>query len=154
MPIILFKATGRCSFSTLQNFISSSISIQTTGQSLLTADSQNTSVVFNGSYILLACVNGYTNTGGSLNVTCLTNSSWTQFPNCVSNTGSGSMTTPTISNGGGGPMMTTSISTGNVSPCMIDPATTFNISNGYYSSSSLAYTSNTTASGNYTKSAV
>jgi hypothetical protein len=136
MPIILFEVTGRCLFSTLQNFISSSISIQTTGQSLLMADSQNTSVVFNGSYIVLACVNGYTNTGASLNVTCLTNSSWTQFPNCLSNTGSGSMTTATISTG---------------SPCMIDQATTFNISNGYYSSSSLAYTSNTTASGNHIK---
>jgi hypothetical protein len=117
------------------------------------ADSQNTSVVFNGSYIVLACVNGYTNTGASLNVTCLANSSWTQFPNCVSNTGSGSMTTPTISTGGGS-MMTTTISTGNGSPCMIDQATTFNISNGYYTSSSLAYTSNTTASGNHIKSLI
>ncbi len=136
MLIILFQATSRCSFSTLQNFISSSISIQTTGQSGLMTDSQNTSVVFNGSYILLACTNGYTNTGGSLNVTCLTNSSWTQFPNCVSNTGSG-------------PMPTTTISTGNGSPCMIDAATTFTIANGNYLSSSLAYTSNTTATGNH-----
>jgi hypothetical protein len=148
MPIILFEATGRCLFSTLQNFISSSISIQTTGQSDLMTDSQNTSVVFNGSYILLACVNGYTNTGGSLNVICLSNGSWSQFTNCVLNTGSGAMTTPTISTGSGS-MMTTPISTGNGSPCIIDPATTFNISNGYFANSSLAYTSSTTATGNH-----
>jgi hypothetical protein len=150
MPIILFKVTGRCLFSTLQNFISSSISIQTTGQSLLMADSQNTSIVFNGSYIVLACVNGYTNTGASLNVTCLANSSWSQFPNCVSNPGSGSMTTTTTPTGSGS-MATTTIATGNGSPCMIDGATTFTIANGNYLSSSLAFASATSATGNPTK---
>ncbi len=150
MPFILFEVTGRCLFSTLQNFISSSISIETTGQSLLMADSQNTSVVFNGSYILLACVNGYTNTGGSLNVTCLANSSWTQFPNCISNAGSGSMTTTSISTGSGS-MATTTISTSNGSPCMIDGAATFTIANGNYLSSSLAFASTTSATGNPTK---
>jgi hypothetical protein len=150
MPIILFQATSRCSFSTLQNFISSSISIQTTGQSGLMTDSQNTSAVFNGSYIVLACANGYSNTGGSLNVTCLGNGSWSQFPNCVSNTGSGSMTTTTIPTGSGS-MATTTISTGNGSPCMIDGATTFTIANGNYLSSSLAFASTTTATGNQTK---
>jgi hypothetical protein len=46
-------------------------------------------------------------------------------------------------------MMTTPISTGNGLPCIIDPAASFNISNGYYANSSLAYTSNTTATGNH-----
>ncbi len=112
-------------------------------------DSQNTSAVFNGSYIVLACANGYTNTGASLNVTCLANSSWTQFPNCVSNTGSGSMATTTMPTGNGS-MATTTISTGNGSPCMIDGATTFTIANGNYLSSSLAFASTTSATGNST----
>jgi hypothetical protein len=145
--------TGRCSYTTLQNLISSSISIQTTGQSGLMTDSQNTSAVFNSSYIVLACANGYTNTGGSLNVTCLGNGSWTQFPNCVLNTGSGSMTTTTISTGNGS-MPTTTISTGNGSPCMIDGATTFTIANGNYLSSSLAFASSTSATGNSTKCSI
>ncbi len=140
--------TGRCSYTTLQNFISSSIGIQTTGQSGLMTDSQNTNVVFNGSYILLACANGYTNTGASLNVTCLANSSWTQFPNCISNTGSGSLTTTTISTGNGS-MQTTTVSTASGSPCMIDGAMTFTIANGNYLSSSLAFTSTTTATGKH-----
>jgi len=103
--------------------------------------SPETNEVYSGSYVVLSCISGYINNGGSLNITCLGNGSWTQFPNCVMSTGSGSM-------------MTTTVSTGNGSPCMIDSATTFTIANGNYLSSSLAYTSNTTASGNYTKSAV
>jgi len=135
----------------LKSFISTASGVQATSQYYLTPAPDDANAVLNGSYMVLACISGYTNTGGCLNVTCLANGSWTQFPNCVSNTGSGSMTTPTISNGGGGPMMTTAISTGNGSPCMIDPATTFNISNGYYSSSSLSYASVNTATGNYIK---
>ncbi|CAF4714680.1 unnamed protein product, partial [Rotaria magnacalcarata] len=39
---------------------------------------------------------GYTNTGGSLNLTCTANSAWSPFPNCVLNTsGGGSLTTTT-----------------------------------------------------------
>jgi hypothetical protein len=128
--------TGRCSYTTLQNFISTSIGIQNTNQQRLLTDSQDKTVVLKDSDVVLACANGYINTGGSLNVTCLGNGSWTQFPNCVSNTGSGSMTTTTISTSKG-------------SPCMIDGATTFTIANGNYLSSSLAFASTTTATGRH-----
>jgi hypothetical protein len=133
------KVTGRCSYPTLLNFISTATGIQTTNQSSLIETTQNTSLVMGGSYIVLACANGYINNGGNLNISCSANNSWTQFPNCILNTANGSMTNATIS-------------TGNGSPCIIDQATTFNITNGYYSSSILAYASNTTASGNYIKS--
>ena len=43
----------------------------------------DTSSVLNGSYIVFACVNGYINNGGSLNVTCSASGTWSQFPNCV-----------------------------------------------------------------------
>ncbi|UJR10078.1 hypothetical protein I4U23_014300 [Adineta vaga] len=126
--------TGRCSYTALQTFISTATALRTTDQQRLMAASQDTTVVFNDSYIVLTCANGYVNTGGSLNVTCLSNSSWTQFPNCVLSTGSGSITTTTIS-------------TSNGLPCAVDPNASFNITNGYYTSSSLSYTTNTTATG-------
>ncbi|CAF5225905.1 unnamed protein product, partial [Rotaria magnacalcarata] len=58
----------------------------TTGQSQLMQTSQNTSIVLSGSYIVFACVTGYTNTGGSLNLTCSSSGVWSPYPNCVSNT--------------------------------------------------------------------
>ncbi len=85
--------------------------------------------------------------GGSLNVTCSTSGTWSPFPNCVSSSGSGSMTTTTMATGNN--QMTTSIiSAGNGSPCVVDTTTTFNITNGYAITLSLSYTSNTAATGN------
>ncbi len=122
----------------MKSFISTSSGVQATSQYYLAPAPDDSNAVLNGSYMVLACISGYTNTGGSLNVTCLANGTWTQFPNCVLNSGSGSITTTTIS-------------TGNGSPCIIDAATTFTIMNGYYSSSSLSYASVNTATGNYIK---
>lgn len=130
----LFTVTGRCTYSALQNFISTATGIQTTDQSRLVAATQDTTAVLNGSYTLLACVSGYTNIGGSLNITCLNNGSWSQFPNCVLNGGAGSVIT------------TTTQPTGNSLACTVD-ATTFTISNGYYVSSTLSYVSSTAATG-------
>ncbi len=110
--------------------------IQTTGQNSLVQLQTDTSSVLNGSYIVFSCISGYTNIGGSLNVTCNTNGVWSQFPQCVSNTS------------GGGSITTTTMSTSNGLPCMIDMATTFNITNGYSPSNSLSSTSNTAATGN------
>jgi hypothetical protein len=76
--------------------------------------------------------------GGSLNVTCGTTGSWSQFPNCVSSTGSGSITT-------------TAVSVGTGSPCVVDKTTTYNITNGYPTAISLSYISDTTATGNSVK---
>ena len=47
---------------------------------------QEANVVISGSYIVFACMNGYRNVGGSLNVTCDANSSWSRFPNCILST--------------------------------------------------------------------
>jgi len=122
----------------LKSFISTASGVQATSQYYLAPAPDDANAVLNGSYMVLACLSGYTNTGGSLNVTCLGNGTWTQFPNCVLNSGSGSITTTTVS-------------TGNGSPCMIDAATTFTITNGFYLSSSLSYASVNTATGNYIK---
>ena len=40
----------------------------------------------NGSYAVFACISGYTNVGGSLNVTCNQDGRWSSFPNCVLDT--------------------------------------------------------------------
>jgi hypothetical protein len=54
-------------------------------QLLPTIDDTN-SFVPNGSYALFACRSGYTNVGGSLNVTCNSNGRWSSFPVCVLDT--------------------------------------------------------------------
>ena len=131
--------TARCLFTTLQNYLSSATGIQTTDQRNLVASTQDSSVVFVNSYIVLTCASGYVNTGGSLNVTCLGTGSWSQFPSCVLNGGSGVVTTTTTTT------TTTAASTG--LSCAVD-ASIFTITNGYYSSSALTYTSATTATGN------
>ena len=92
-----------------------------------------TSFVLNGSYIVFSCISGYVNTGGSLNLTCDQNGSWSTLPHCVSSTAS--VTTTTIATGTGS------------TACVVDMATTFNITNGYLLSSSLTFTSLTAATG-------
>ena len=130
---------GRCSFSTLQNFISTATGIQFTDQKNILASSQDSSVIFANSFIVFTCASGYVNTGGSLNVTCLNTGLWSQFPSCVLNT-SGITTTTTSA------AMTTTLSPSTGLACTIDTST-FTIANGYYSSSALTYTSATTALG-------
>lgn len=92
--------------------------------------------VLTGSYIVLACLNGYTNTGGSLNVTCFTNGSWSPFPNCALNGPTGSA------------MTTTTMATNNGVACVVD-STTLVLNNGYYTNVSLSYASSSTATGKY-----
>lgn len=104
-----------------------------TSQNRLTTAPEDSNSVLNDSFIVLTCANGYVNTGGSLNVTCLSTNSWTQFPNCVLGSGSGSITTTTLAPSSG-------------LPCLID-ASAFTITNGYYTSTSLSYVSATTATG-------
>ncbi len=127
--------------------MSTATGIQTAGQSSLMQLPTESGVVLNGSYIVFSCVNGYTNMGGSLNVTCGTTGSWSQFPNCVSSTGSGSITTTTMS-AGSGSITTTAVSAGTGLPCVVDKTTIYNITNGYPSSISLSYISDTAATGN------
>jgi hypothetical protein len=121
--------------------------------------STETGLVLNGSYIVFSCINGYVNMAGSLNVTCSASGTWSPFPNCVSSSGSGLMTTTTMAAGnnqmttttmaaGNGQMTTTMMSGANGSPCLVDTTTTFNITNGYLRTMSLLYTTNTTATGN------
>ncbi|CAF4782493.1 unnamed protein product [Rotaria socialis] len=125
---------GGCSFLTLQSFVSNATGLMATGQSQLMQLAQNTSVILSGSYIVFACITGYTNTGGSLNVTCSSSSSWSPFPTCVLNTG------------GGGSLTTTTMPNNNGLSCAFD-TTTLNIMNGYVFNVSLTYTSSNTATG-------
>jgi hypothetical protein len=81
--------TAGCSFAQLQNFIQTATAIQATGQSSLLYVFGNSALMQSGSYIVFNCMGTYINTGGSLNVTCNTNGSWTSFPSCVPNTGAG-----------------------------------------------------------------
>jgi hypothetical protein len=80
-------STTGCSFPLLQNFTQTATGIQTTGQMSLLYANGNSAVIQIGSYVAFSCLSNYTNTGGSLNVTCNTNGSWSQFPNCVLNPG-------------------------------------------------------------------
>ncbi|CAF1122347.1 unnamed protein product [Adineta steineri] len=150
--------TPRCSMDTLNKFLSSSTAIQTTSQMKLSATPQDTTVVFVDSYAVVACATGYTNTGGSLNVTCLSTGSWSAFPNCVINGGSGSLTTTTISAGNGGitttttapgspALTTTTTPSSGGAACPYDPTTLFALTNGYYISSSISNPTPTTATG-------
>ncbi len=41
-----------------------------------------TDLILDGSYIVFSCTDGNVNIGGSLNVTCSTDGSWSPFPNC------------------------------------------------------------------------
>ncbi|CAF4947730.1 unnamed protein product, partial [Rotaria socialis] len=127
-------ATGGCSFLTLQSFVSNATGIMATGQSQLMQPPQNTSVILSGSYIVFVCITGYTNTGGSLNVTCSSSSSWSPFPSCALNTG------------GGGSLTTTTMPNNNGLSCAFD-TTTLNIMNGFSPNVSLTYTSSNTATG-------
>jgi hypothetical protein len=103
-------------------------------------------LVLNGSFIAFSCMSGYINAGGSLNVTCSSSGTWSQFPNCVPS--GGVVPTTTIMPGGGGQMTTTIPSGGSGSPCVIDMTSTFNITNGYPASLALTYITNTAATGN------
>ena len=132
--------TARCPFSTLQNFISTASALQIVDQKNLQASAQDTTTVFVNSFIVFACASGYVNTGGSLNVTCLSTGSWTQFPNCVLNNGAITTTTTTLVT------MTTTVGSNGGAGCAID-ATTFSITNGYYTSSSIVYTTASTVTG-------
>jgi hypothetical protein len=104
------------------------------GSYSLPTDGKSNDTVLSGAYVSMKCNNGYMLVGGQLNITCI-GDAWTTFPTCVSNTGSGSITTSTIS-------------TSNGLPCVVDVTTTFNLTNGYVSSMPLTYASNTAATGN------
>ncbi len=97
---------------------------------------QEVDAILNGSYIVLVCISGYINTGGSLNITCNANNQWSQFPNCIPNSASGSLTT------------STTMSPSNSLPCTVDASATFSITNGYALNMSLSYQSTTAATGN------
>ena len=140
--------TGRCPFSQLESFLSGRVGIQTTNQNSLQILPSEPGLVLNGSFVVFSCINGYVNTGGSLNVTCGNNGAWSPFPNCVQSSGSGAtMTMPPV----GIPTSTTMMPTGGSggTPCFIDRATTFSTTNGFPSSSLLTYRSDSTATGFY-----
>ena len=75
---------SRCLLSDLQNFLGSATGIQITSQSSLSQRPNEPESVVKGTFIVLSCASGFTNVGGSLNVTCGTNSQWSPIPRCVS----------------------------------------------------------------------
>jgi hypothetical protein len=112
-------STVGCSYSKLINYTQTATGIQTVGQNSLLQVAGQSDLLMNGSYIVFSCATGYVNTGGSLNVTCNSNGSWSNFPNCVLNS---------------------------ATQCSIDPSSSaFTIANGYMVTGSV--TSATT--GNY-----
>ena len=112
------KGTGRCSLSTLTALLSTVTGVERTDQIQLMQTPDDSNGVLNGSYAVLSCMNGYTNMGGTLNVTCSADGSWSPFPNCVlitdgdSMTGTGarcSVTSPTFNLAYGFPVNTTGL---------------------------------------------
>jgi hypothetical protein len=72
-----------CSYSKLVNYTQNATGTQTTGQSSLMRPQGDTESILIGSYIVFTCATGYANIGGSLNVTCNSSGSWSDFPKCV-----------------------------------------------------------------------
>jgi hypothetical protein len=106
----------------------------------LVQPADNKTVVFGGSYIVVNCSSNYTYMGGSLNITCFANNSWSQFPNCVWNGGGGGAITTTT---------TTTMAPSNGAPCTVDMSSTVIIANGYISNMGLTFTTITAATGNH-----
>jgi hypothetical protein len=79
-----FKGASNCSLSILRALFSTTTGLQSTGQTQLMQTSSDSALVLGGSYVVFSCISGYRNIGGSLNITCNANGSWTPFPNCVS----------------------------------------------------------------------
>ncbi len=96
-------------------------------------DLTSSASVLSGAFVPMQCNRGYILASGQLNITCVGNA-WTPLPTCVLSTGGGSVVATTIAPSGG-------------AACTIDITTTFNITNGYPTSLSLSYTSNTSATG-------
>ena len=88
----LLKGTGRCLLSPLTMFLATAVGIQISGQPQLVQRPPDQTTVLSGSFVVFICVSGYTNTGGSLNLTCNADGTWSQLPNCVLGS-SGSQTT-------------------------------------------------------------
>ena len=80
------KEIGRCPLVSLTTLLSTRTGLRSTGQIQLMQTPDDPKLVLNGSYVVLGCMSGYTNIGGSPNVTCSADSSWTPFPNCVAST--------------------------------------------------------------------
>ncbi len=93
-------------------------------------DPTNSANVLSGAFVPMICNTGYALASGQLNITCVGNA-WTPLPTCIMSTGT-----------------LTTMSPGSGSPCAVDITTTFNITNGYPTTLSLSYTSNTAATGN------
>ena len=90
------KGTGRCSLSTLTTLLSMTTGLQSTGQTQLMRAPDDSTVILNGSYIVFSCMNGYTNMGGNLNVTCNANGTWSPFPKCVRGSNGGPMSSSIV----------------------------------------------------------
>ena len=136
--------TGRCQFTQLQNFISTAVGIQTTGQSLLRQPANDQTTVLNGSFIVFSCVSGYVNAGGSLNLTCGNNGMWSPFPNCVQSSGGGLVTTMSP---GGGAIPTTTIPMSGGAGCLYDEPRMITLDNGFRTASAITYVTQNTVTG-------
>jgi hypothetical protein len=136
--ILFLLATGRCTTAPVFAFILSPLtaaSMTSNGSYYLPTDGTDNTTVISGAFVPMQCLSGYVNIGGPFNITCV-GGTWTTLPNCVSNTGSGAMTT------------TTTMGTPASVQCSYD-ATTFTIANGFPSNTSgvLIYSNPASATG-------
>lgn len=96
-----FTGTDRCSLSFLKSFVSATVGVQSTNQTQLIEASDDSNIALNGSYVVFSCMDGYTNVGGSLNVTCDPTGEWSPLPKCVRKSDAlNSMTTAAMSHTG------------------------------------------------------
>jgi hypothetical protein len=144
---IYIFSIGKCPTASVMGFVatasvSGEISLDGDRSYSLVGDgTDNGTTVVPGSYVLMKCSSGYVNVGGPLNITCV-GDSWSTYPNCILNSGSGSMTTTT----------TTTMPPSSGSGCTWDATSygTSYITNGYPINSSLTPVTATTVIGNIT----
>lgn len=93
--IFIFLATGRCTISTLFNYLQNTDGIHIIQSlSFIYTDGNNDNQALGGSNITVECSNGYVYSGGPLTIVCTKSNSWTAFPKCTYNS---SATVPTAS---------------------------------------------------------
>lgn len=80
---LFIEIAARCLLSTLTLMPLNTIGLQSVGLPQLLTTPDRSITVLSDSFAVFTCMSGYTNIGGSLNVTCNVDGTWSTFPNCV-----------------------------------------------------------------------